>query len=536
MRFPELDTSRRQVTRRGFLAWSGATGAAVWLAMAGISETKAWASPKFATNPFTLGIASGEPDSTSVVLWTRLAPEPLAPDGSGGMPQRRVLVQWEIAEDEAFRRVVRRGTEIATPELAHSVHAEVHGLLPAREYFYRFRVGREISPVGRTKTTPAPGARAPRLRFAFASCQNFPSGFPTAYRHMAAEDLDLVVHLGDYIYEGSAQGSIGRGHLPAAEIFSLADYRVRHAQYKTDADLRSAHAAFPWLVTWDDHEVENNYADDISSDPAQPPEQFLQRRAAAYQAYYEHLPLRRRSLPSGPDLQLYRRVRYGELVEFHVLDGRQYRDDQACGDGLVVPCDEAYDPDRSMLGAEQEEWLLDGLSRSDATWQILANQTVMVEADRDPGPGKLLPMDNWNGYQAARQRLLDGVHERRVENLVVITGDAHCSMVADLKLDFDDPDSPTLGAEFLGTSISSGGNGADMDQRGIDWAASNPHMKYYNARRGYVRCTVEEGTLRSDYRIVPYVDRPDAPIGTHASFVVEAGKPGAEPDQVPDPR
>jgi alkaline phosphatase D len=515
----------RQLNRRRFLGVAGAAGAGTAWAISGFSQASSWARPRFPGDPFALGVASGDPLPGGVVLWTRLAPQPLAADGLGGMPARTVPVRWQVAEDERFRDVVAHGVELATPELGHSVHAEVHGLRPGREYYYRFRAGPDISPVGRTKTAPSLDAAVGSMAFAFASCQNFPAGHYTAYKHMAQDDLDLVVHLGDYIYEGGGQGRIGRGHLPHSEIFSLADYRVRHAQHKTDADLRAAHAAFPWVVTWDDHEVENNYADEISEDPAQSREQFLQRRAAAYQAYYEHLPLRRTSLPTGGDMQLYRRLRFGRLAEFNVLDGRQYRSDQ-----VPTGSEEAVDSSRTMLGAEQERWLIDGLSASSGTWNVVAQQTVMAEADRDPGPGKRLPNDNWNGYIPARQRLFDGVLERGVDNFVVVTGDAHCSMVADLKQNFDDEASATVGSEFLGTSITSGGDGADLDRRGREWLASNPHMKFYNQRRGYVRCRLDEQQWRSDYRVVPYVTEPGAPVHTEASFVIETGRPGVQRD------
>lgn len=513
--------------RRRFLGLAGAAGAGAALAMSGFS-TASSATPaarsRFAGDPFSLGVASGDPLPSGVVLWTRVAPDPLAADGSGGMAGRGVVpVQWEVAEDERFAKRVAHGVERATPELGYSVHAEVDTLRPDREYFYRFRVGNEISATGRTRTAPEAGADMRELAFAFVSCQNYPAGYYTAYRHLAEEDLHAVFHLGDYIYEGPGQGSLGRGHLPTTEIFSLADYRVRHAQYKTDADLQRAHASFPWIVTWDDHEVDNNYADEISEHLDVSPETFLARRAAAYQAYYEHLPLRRTSVPNGPDLRLYRRLRYGRLAEFNVLDGRQYRSDQVQQDSP-----EARDPERSMLGAEQERWLLDGLGASTARWNILAQQTVLARADRDPGPGLELPMDNWNGYEPARQRLFDGVVERGVENMVVITGDAHCSMVADLKQNFADPGSRTVGAEFLGTSISSGGDGADLDTRGREWLSSNPHMKFYNQRRGYVRCAVDRDTYRADYRVLPYITRPDAPVHTLAGFVVENGRPGVQ--------
>ncbi|HEY0698512.1 MAG TPA: alkaline phosphatase D family protein [Micromonospora sp.] len=279
---------------------------------------------------------------------------------------------------------------------------------------------------------------------------------------------------------------------------------------------------FPWAVTWDDHEVENNYADGTSEDPKQSQESFRQRRAAAYQAYYEPMPLRRMSIPQGPDIRLYRRLRYGSLADFNILDGRQYRSDQ-------VPTG-LDNPSRTMLGSAQEQWLLDGLAASTARWNVLGNQTVIAEADRDPGPGKRLSDDNWNGYPAARQRLFDGVVERGVQNMVVVTGDAYCGMVAELKQNFDDQSSRTVGVEFLGTSISSGGNGADMDARGTDWLASNPHMRFYNARRGYVRCQLDHQRWRTDYRVVPYVTDPGAPVSTRASFVVESGRPGVQVD------
>jgi alkaline phosphatase D len=516
----------RAGTRRDFIRMGGVGAAALLLG----APARTQASSRFASNPFTLGVASGDPWPDGVVLWTRLAPDPLAIDGPGGMTPRPFLVRYEIADDEGFRRVVRRGVSMARPELGHAVHAEVHGLRPDREYFYRFKAGHEISPVGRTKTAPHPHAAPSSLRFALASCQQWQAGFYTAYAHMAAEDLDLVVHVGDYIYESPINAVGGNRNQPVPEAFrteptTLARYRLQHALYKTDPDLQAAHAAFPWLVTWDDHEVDNNYAGAISQDNDDP-QLFLARRAAAYQAFYEHIPLRRSSIPRGPDMQLYRSVRFGRLAQFNVLDERQFRSDQACGDTLTVPCEEAFDPARTMLGAEQERWLLDELARSRSTWNVVAQQVVMCRADRDPGPGLLLPMDNWNGYEPARQRLFDGVVERGVENFVVLTGDAHASMAADLKTDFADPASPVIGAEFLGTSIATGADGADLDTRGNEWVASNPHMKFYSARRGYVRCEVTPSMWRTDYRSVPFIVQPGAPLQTAGTFFVEAGTPG----------
>lgn len=513
--------------RRRFLALAG--GGTLALALAGASTSAVWATPRFREDPFSLGVASGEPDPHGVVLWTRLAPDPVAADGAGGMPGKAVSVAWQVAEDPRFRHVVRAGAEQATPELGHSVHVEVGGLRPDREYWYRFRVGSELSPVGRTRTAPRQDARLTSLSLAAVSCQNYPDGHFTAYQHLAQEDLDVVLHLGDYIYEGAAQGRLGRGHLPAAETFSLADYRVRYGQYKSDPHLRAAHAAAPWLVVLDDHEVENNWANEISqadSEPDQDPAVFLQRRAAAFQAYYENMPLRLTSRPHGPDMRLYRHVPFGGLAQISMVDTRQYRDDQACGDGRRIDCVERLEPERTMLGQEQEQWLLRGMQRSAATWQIMGNQVFMMQADHEAGPVQAFGMDTWDGYYAARRRLLSGVRDRGVENFVVLTGDAHRSVAADLKVDFDDTTSPAVGTEFLGTSVSSGADGRDMDDLGRTWLAENPHMRFHNAQRGYMRITATPRELRTDYRVVPYVTTPGAPVHTRASVFVEAGRPG----------
>nr|WP_203417083.1 alkaline phosphatase D family protein [Jiangella ureilytica] len=520
-----MPASPSTLDRRRFLALTGGGMLTFAAATAGFSAAPVRANPVFRENPFTLGVASGDPLPGGVVLWTRLAPEPLAVDGSGGMAQRAVPVEWQIARDPRFRQVERAGTVRATPELAHAVHAEVGGLEPGREYWYRFRAGRELSPVGRTRTAPAADATPEQVRFGFASCQNYADGYFTAFRHLAEDDVDLVVHLGDYIYEGGNVGSIGRAHLPAAECFSLTDYRVRYSQYKSDPDLQASHAAAPWVVVLDDHEIDNNWADDLDGGDVGGAE-FAARRVAALKAYYENTPLRRTSMPSGPDMQLYRRLRYGTLADFNVVDTRQYRDNQACGDGRRIDCEDRLDPARTMLGAAQESWLLDGLSDAPATWKVMANQIFMMQADHEAGPVQAFGMDTWDGYAAARTRLLDGVRERGVDNFVVITGDAHRSVAADLKANFDDPASATVGTEFLATSISSGGDGADQDALGGVWLAENPHMKFHNVQRGYATCTLTADSWRTDYRVVPYVRRPDAPVSTRASVYVEAGVPG----------
>lgn len=510
--------------RRSFLALGGlAAGSAAMLVAQPAAAVAGSGRLDLPGYVFTLGVASGEPLPDGVVLWTRLAPDPLALDGLGGMPSRDVNVHWEVADDERFRRVVRRGVARARADWAHSVHVEVKGLRPDRIYWYRFRVADQTSPVGRTRTAPGPGARLDELTFAFASCQAYTDGYFTAYDHMAAEDLDFVVHLGDYIYEGGGAGTIGRAHLPATETFSLTDYRIRFSQYKLDPALQAAHAAAPWIVAPDDHEVENNWAGDYSqpdTEPDQDPDVFRLRRAAAYQAYYENLPLRRSSIPTGPEMQVFRRLQFGDLLQLDVLDTRRYRDRQLSDQSL------RWEPSRQMLGAEQEEWLLAGLGASTAVWNVLGNQIFAFEADHTDGEAETYGMDTWDGYAAARQRLFDGVLERDVENFLMITGDAHRSVAADLKQDFGASGSRTVGTEFLGTSISSGGDGMDMDALGHTWLSENPHMRFHNVQRGYQVCHLGRQEMHTDYRVLPFVRQPEAPVSTRASVYVERGRAG----------
>lgn len=511
-------TGRSDVaSRRLFLARSGR-----YLALTLAYGPGSVAQQKSADNPFTLGVASGDPAPDGVVLWTRLAPDPL---NGGGMPSQNVAVEWQVATDERMSRVVKRGSAIATPALGHAVHVEVRGLDAGRWYWYRFRASGHESTVGRTRTAPDPRRPVARVSFAFASCQHYEQGYYTAYRHMAEEDLDLVVHLGDYIYEyGPAQGRARRHN--SAEIATLTDYRNRYALYRLDTELQKAHARFPWVVTWDDHEVDNNYANDVTEDNA-PRDRFLERRANAYQAYYEHMPLRRASLPRGSSLLLYRRLAFGDLAEFSVLDTRQYRTDQPCGDGNQPPCAEVLSPAATLLGAEQERWFLDGLGRSRARWNIIAQQVMMAKVDRLAGAGQAFAMDQWSGYEQARNRILQFLEQRKPSNPVVLAGDIHSNWVTDLKPDFADPGSPVVGTEFVGTSISSGGDGADSTPAGAAALSENPHVRFFNNQRGYVRCVVTPAEWRSDYRVVPFVSRPGAEVTTRATFVVESGRAGA---------
>ena len=399
------------LSRRKFLTVAGSAGVAVAATQFPFAKAKT-APARFTGYPFTLGVASGDPTSDSVVLWTRLAPSPL--DGNGGMPDKAIAVQWEVAKDENFANVVARGEEQATYGDAHSVHAEPQGLEAGYEYFYRFKANGEISPTGRTKTAPSGPTSA--LAFAFASCQQYEHGYYTAYKHMSQEDLDLVIHLGDYIYEYDSNSYTATGGNVRAnsnhEIVNLQDYRERHAQYKTDPDLQAAHGNFAWLVTFDDHEIDNNWAGDIPEE-GMPLDIFARRRRAAFKAYWEHMPLRKATRPSGNAIQIFRRAQYGNLASFHVMDTRQFRSDQACGDGTRAGCDDRSNPARTLTGAAQEQWLYDGMQSSPAKWQILAQQVFMAQRDATVGAGESYSMDGWDGYKVSRDKLLDFIDTRR---------------------------------------------------------------------------------------------------------------------------
>ena len=481
--------------------------------------------PHLADDPFTLGVASGDPTPGGGVLWTRLAPRPLEPEG--GMSGQRVAVTWEIADDDGFRTIVKQGRATAAPELSYSVHIDVDGLAPNRWYVYRFSAGGATSPVGRLRTTPASGVVAP-LRFAVASCQHWEQGLFTAYEHMAREELDLVTHLGDYFYEYGADARV-RSHV-GLELRTIDDYRRRYAQYKTDPALQAAHARCSWLVTWDDHEVDNNYAGVVGENGMESEEQMHFRRAAAYQAWWEHQPVRVPRAKSWGDLTITRSVDWGALARFFMLDGRQYRSDQACDDGnKITPCGTWADITRTMLGSAQERWLADGLGASKARWQVLANQVMMAPYDNLDGPQTRVSMDQWSGYPAARERMLKTIAQRAPNRTVVLTGDIHSSWVNELRTNFSRPETPSIAAEFVATSISSGGDGSDTSAMATEARRSeNPHIHWQQNRRGYFACTVDADVWSADYRSLPFVSKPGAPVDTPTRWRVTRGRPGIE--------
>ena len=470
---------------------------------------------------FGLGIASGQPRQSGMVLWTRLTGD--------GLPEH-VPVRWEVADDERFQRVVARGEEIAEAAWAHSVHAEPAGLESARGYWYRFSALGQQSTIGRTRTAPAPDAAA-TLRFVITSCQRYDVGHYAAWRHVAAEDPDVVFFLGDYIYEYASKPDAVRP-VEGGVVRTLAQYRARYATHKSDPQLQAAHAAAPWLLVWDDHEVANDYAN-MRSEDLDP--DFATRRAAAYRAYWEHMPFPKSVRPAGPDMRIVGRLDWGTLARIHLVDDRQYRDVQACpkpgrgGSNTVslAACPELLDPKRTLLGLEQERWLADGWDLS-RPWNLLAQQTLMARFSwKDPAQGGgTYWTDGWNGYPAARDRLLGAVAEKKVPGVVVLGGDVHSNYVADLKADFDDARSAVVASEFCGTSITSLG----LAQSRIDAARPfNPHIRFGRSdQRGYMSFVLDAKQLRARLQSVDRPADPASGITTVASFVVDAARPGAQ--------
>lgn len=486
-------------------------------------------------DPFTLGIASGDPWPDGFVIWTRLALRPL--DEHGGMPAARVPVRWEVSEDESFTRVVRRGEAMAMPELGHSVHVEVAGLKPHRPYFYRFAVaGSSISQVGTVRTAPEPHMLAQSLRIGVAGCQHYEQGFYDAWGHMAQEpDLDLIFHYGDYIYEngktplGPREGrwTAVRQHV-GDEIYSLEDYRRRYAQYKTDPALQAAHASCAFACSIDDHEVDDNFAGDIDRNGSSP-EAFALRRMGAMQAWYENMPVRRAQFPTLGQVKTYRRLDYGRLLRTHILDTRSYRSDQACNDGKIQPCERSQHNAPDMLGRSQEVWLDEGLNPNKGqrpTWNLLAQQIIVMPVDyRAAGaPNRSHNMDSWDGYRPARDRLIGSITRHKLSNVVIATGDAHSHMIGSVPIRDDAPDGAKAAVEFQVASISSGGNGTG--ETGADnLRRHNPHIDLFTQRRGYQIFNISPHEWRTEVKVMDHVEKPGGQISTLQQFVVSPSSP-----------
>lgn len=489
---------------------------------------RAWAqgAPKFTTDPFCLGVASGDPDANSVVLWTRLAPFPFQP--LSGMPARSVAVDWEIAEDDKMQRVLRRGTAEATPEDGHSLHVIAEGLTPNRPYWYRFMTGGLASRIGRTRTLPERGALPGRFRLAVAGCQRLEHGFFTAWGDIAQADVDLVFHYGDYIYEYAlrAEAIAQRMTVPVAapalaKLSDLAQYRMRYALYKLDPDLAAAHAAHPFIASFDDHEVVNNWGG-LSGPPKMSERDFLKLRTAAFQAFYENSPVRPSVRPRGPEITAYRAFEIGRLLRLASLDTRQFRSLPPCGVAATRHCDERLAPNRSMIGAAQEGWLFDQFDKRDTTWTVLGNQVVMMQIRHKNPSQDIVNTDKWDGNAAARARLLRGAADRKVAGLVAVTGDIHRAIAGNLMADFDKPETAPVGVEFIATSISSDSDGGSGAKTRSELFAANAHLRHYDAHRGYLVCDFNQTRCEAIYRTVDFVTKRGGKVTTAKTFTVEA--------------
>ena len=519
--------SRSDWSRRRFLGSAAAVAGLAAAAQFPVGPAESAPRIRGGGYPFALGVASGDPTEDSVVLWTRLNADITAADGA--MPARRLPVRWEISRDRRFRRVAQRGVTWALPELGHAVHVDVKGLGADAEYYYRFAYRDQVSATGRTRTAPLRRTAGGVLNFAFASCQAWDAGYYSALRHLADDDLDLVLHLGDYVYEGGIPADGGFRKTPVPEVFRSAPrdldrWRLQYALYKSDPDLQAAHARFPWVVTWDDHEVQNDYANTQSQYEGD----ITALRAAAYQAWYENQPVRRPARPDANGPRIYRRLHWGQLAQLDVVDGRQYRSVPPCGWGEADACADAYAPDVTMLGAAQERWLDNGLRGSTARWNLMGSNVMMARLDHDGPTGDRLWHDAWDGFPAARKRLTDSWRRHDIRNPLVLTGDWHSTFVNDILTDFDRPGSPAIGTEFVGTSLTSNGDGVVYGPYYGPMIGYNPHIRYFDGdRRGYVRGRLTPSRFRADLQMVTTVSRPDARQYTLASFGVDDRRPGA---------
>ena len=514
---------RRQIHRLALgLALSAWAGVAPARPSGGRTAGPAWQG-----FPFALGVASGQPRPDSVVLWTRLVfTEADAPHQS--QPQ---TVLCEVFADEALRQPVRHWRVETDARRGHSVHVIATGLQPGRRYWYRFACGTAHSEVGRTRTSPAEGERVERLRIGQASCQHFEQGHYIAHRDMAQRDLDFVLFLGDYIYESTNPRYRLRTHLGGVPK-TLDEYRARHAQYKGDADLRACHAAHPWVMTWDDHEVVNDYANDLDRDYSDPAV-FLRRRAAAYQAYFEHMPVRIGPDASAPHLmRIHDRMVWGQLAEIWTLDCRQYRDHQACPDPnrggarVVVGCEALQDPRRSMLGQAQEAWLMQGLASSQRRWKVLAQSTQMSSSGVSTPLGRSSFNDAWDGYPLARERLLLGIAQARLQDVLVLGGDVHMNVAAQLRVRPNDEQSPIVASEIVTTSVSSRGMSETLLATIRDSNADIRHAR--SDERGYTLLEIRPGGTQASFRTTPHPAQSDGVLREQARFEVLAGRAGVQ--------
>ncbi len=479
------------------------------------------------TNPFALGVASGRPRADSVVLWTRV----LFSEEDRAAADEALRVQVEVFADVGLKRRVQIAEVVTDGARGHSVHLHVRNLQPSTDYWYRFKQGDASSTVGHTRTAPALNADVRQLRIALSSCQHYEQGQFIAHAEIAKQPLDFVLFMGDYIYESTNPQYAIRKH-NGEEPKTLAQYRERYEQYKRDPMLQAAHAAHPWVLMWDDHEVVNDYANDQDRQYTDP-QQMLKRRAAAYQAYFEHQPVL-----LGPDadnpanMRLYDQLSWGKLADVWTLDCRQYRSAQACrdpvrgGGRMVVQCDELNDASRTMLGNTQERWLSDSLSQSKRHWKLVAQATQISSTSVSAPVGRSYWNDAWDGYPQARKRLLQTVVDAKLQNVVTLGGDVHCNVAANLRLEPNNLQSPIVASEFVTTSITSRGLG---DKPSAVIRESNADLLHYRAdERGYSLITVTPQEVRCDFRTTKFPAGSEAGLKTQASYVVKNGKAGPQ--------
>lgn len=516
------------IKRRRFLS-SMAMGAAA------ASLTSPWngrafaATPKFINDPFSMGVASGDPTPEGFVLWTRLAPNPFDVEP---FTQDLVEVLVEVAEDEKFTKIVRRQTEIARPDNAHSVHAEINGLPAGRNYFYRFRCGGVASPVGRTITAPLFAQKLDKIKFAWHSCAHYEQGYYTAYRDIAEQHPDIILGLGDYIYEVSWGPQLRR--MPVNEATSVDEYRLIHAVTKLDKDLQAAHAVAPWLFIWDDHEVANDYQGDWGSTlPGLDEKTFVARRLASYKAYFEHLPLRARSRFDAVNrMRIYGQSTFGDLLEFTLLDTRQFRPRASCPSnpekytGEMISkanCADLTDKTRSILGAQQERFVNDNFMRGNTRWSVLVQPTFFGDLAQKNDKGEAIVFnEGWSGFNPARQKIIDTIAKRQKQSsCVVIGGDMHAFFAADVKKDYDKPDSETVAVEFVSGSITSKSYNYE---RFMKMMPDNPHIKFFDDRTngyGIVEVTDKKMDVRLRHTKSTWVK--DAGFSDIKRYTIERG-------------
>lgn len=467
---------------------------------------------------YTLGVAAGDPTHSSIALWTRLCPEPFKIDS--GMGKKDIPGKWRIATDRAMKNVIRSGTATARATMAFSVHATVTNL-PARAtgYWYDFIFQN-------TRSTPAhltllpPAASSPALiKFIVAGCQAFDAGHYSAWKQIAAESPDFIYNYGDFIYPPqSADARSVPASIPRSPA-GLMDFRRMYATVLRDRNLQAARAATSWINTWDDHEFENSASVDTAD----------ALKAAAIQAWYEHMPLRRSYVAGRSSLQIYGRYRFGDLMDFVALDSRLYRSANPGDGSAFINSVDMDDEDRTMLGATQEAWLEGEIENSDRTWFVFGNQVPFGQQDwsafaNRAGESPLYRGDGWDGVSAARRRLIDAIVAKEGLNPVFVSGDVHKGMALDIKDGVD-----VVSSELIGTSITSGGDGTNPYTREAAIKAQNAHVKYVTDERGYLRCTVTPETFTADFRAVPYVEADaNAAVATRKTYFIEAGTPGLQ--------